>query len=198
MDEICCPLCDRPVHPALLAWADRLAPAVGAALTAAHPGWTVEQGVCPACVLEMFDALRLGDGAGPGGGRWPRDGVGSLDLAAAGGADGAAGGSAVAVATAPLPATFMGPLINDHLVRFLYREPAQAVALTADFNGWQPAAQPLDYLGTGLWACSVPDLAPGRYRYKFLVDGLYWEADPQNPHQEPDGYDGVCSVILVN
>jgi hypothetical protein len=44
----------------------------------------------------------------------------------------------------------------------------------------------------------VVDLAPGTYKYKFVInDGAVWEPDKGNPETVDDGYGGVNSVLTV-
>ena len=79
---------------------------------------------------------------------------------------------------------------------FQYTEPnAKSVALAGEFNGWSTSANPLRAVGDGRWKTEVP-LTPGRYQYKFVVDGR-WETDPVNPLSEPDGFGGKNSVVRV-
>jgi 1,4-alpha-glucan branching enzyme len=53
---------------------------------------------------------------------------------------------------------------------------AKRVSLSGDFNGWSPDATPMSRDSSGHWEMTV-DLAPGRYQYKFIVDGE-WIPDP--------------------
>lgn len=53
---------------------------------------------------------------------------------------------------------------------------AQAVFLAGSFNGWDPAATPLAKDAEGNWGVTV-DLPPGRYEFKFVVDGE-WCCEP--------------------
>jgi 1,4-alpha-glucan branching enzyme len=75
--------------------------------------------------------------------------------------------------------------------------PAPA-ALPAEFNGWQPVRSPMAKLAPGIWRYIVRDVKPGRYRYKFLVDGTQWIPYPDNSNQEPDGYGGVNSIVVAH
>jgi 1,4-alpha-glucan branching enzyme len=50
--------------------------------------------------------------------------------------------------------------------------------------------------GDGVWETTVR-LGPGRYEYSFLVDGRFWEVDPDNPERAPDGRGGVVSLLVV-
>ena len=53
---------------------------------------------------------------------------------------------------------------------------AQSVLLAGDFNSWNPEAHPLKRTSNGMWKINL-NLSPGRYEYKFLVDGQ-WQNDP--------------------
>jgi len=48
----------------------------------------------------------------------------------------------------------------------------------------------------GLWAVTVP-LAPGRYRYAFVVDGKRWQPDPSAPPAPDDEFGSPSSVVTV-
>jgi 1,4-alpha-glucan branching enzyme len=91
-----------------------------------------------------------------------------------------------------------GPELADGGALFRYRNSdAKKVFLVGDFNDWSPTADPMaDDNGDGDWTLFYP-LAPGRYAYKFLVDGKSWVPDPANPDSEPDGFDGRNSVLTV-
>ena len=55
-------------------------------------------------------------------------------------------------------------------------ETAKAVFLTGEFNDWDPTANPMLRSDDGEWTASL-ELAPGRYEYKFVVDGE-WCCEP--------------------
>ena len=55
---------------------------------------------------------------------------------------------------------------------------AKEVILMGDFNNWNPKKHPMQSDENGMWNQSVL-IPPGRYEYKFLVDGQ-WKEDPQN------------------
>lgn len=48
----------------------------------------------------------------------------------------------------------------------------------------------------GRWTATV-QLLPGRYEYKFVVDGVLKLTDPACDLSEPDGFGGFNSVIVV-
>jgi hypothetical protein len=47
----------------------------------------------------------------------------------------------------------------------------------------------------GMWVVTL-QLAPGRYQYKFVVDGT-WVIDADNPDRISDNYGGQNSVVAV-
>ena len=53
---------------------------------------------------------------------------------------------------------------------------AQKIFLAGSFNDWNPGATPMVREGSRHWAVTLP-LAPGRYEYKFVVDGE-WCCEP--------------------
>ncbi len=78
----------------------------------------------------------------------------------------------------------------------LERGGAQQVHICGDFNGWQPAN--LRVVGNpeaGLWEKKLA-LEPGRYEYKFLVDGN-WIHDPDTRENVPHPYGSLNSVVDV-
>ena len=55
---------------------------------------------------------------------------------------------------------------------------ANEAILMGDFNDWNAKRHPMKKNKDGVWEKSVM-LPPGRYEYKFLVDGQWW-TDPKN------------------
>jgi len=55
---------------------------------------------------------------------------------------------------------------------------AKEVILMGNFNGWNAKAHPMKKDENGVWK-KIIMLSPGRYEYKFLVDGQ-WRTDPEN------------------
>jgi 1,4-alpha-glucan branching enzyme len=53
---------------------------------------------------------------------------------------------------------------------------ARSVFLAGSFNQWNPSSHPLKKDRQGIWKISLP-LNPGRYEYRFFVDGE-WQNDP--------------------
>jgi CubicO group peptidase (beta-lactamase class C family) len=69
---------------------------------------------------------------------------------------------------------------------------AKIVNLAGTFNDWKPSTIVCGKEGAE-WICRV-DLKPGKYLYKFIVDG-HWITDPANPTIEDDGRGNTNSVI---
>jgi 1,4-alpha-glucan branching enzyme len=82
-------------------------------------------------------------------------------------------------------------------VQFVVVAPgAGSVALVGDFNDWDSTATPMHATRNGgLWSITLP-LAPGRYRYAFLVNGSRWLPDPAAPRAQDD-FDAPSSVVTV-
>ncbi len=72
---------------------------------------------------------------------------------------------------------------------------AAEVLLAGDFNNWTPHAQPMQRLADGAFSTTLK-LAPGRYRYRVVVDGR-WSHDERNPHFETNEFGEINSVIEV-
>ena len=70
---------------------------------------------------------------------------------------------------------------------------AEKVTLTGDFNEWNADKHPMKKQGNGLWNKTVM-LQPGKYEYKFLVDGI-WQEDPEN-QQTCANHFGTLNSIL--
>ena len=71
---------------------------------------------------------------------------------------------------------------------------AEAVAIYGSFNSWIQTKNYCAREGDG-WVCRI-DLTPGKYTYRFLVDGAGL-TDPTNPDTEDDGNGRVDSVIVT-
>ena len=64
------------------------------------------------------------------------------------------------------------------------------------FNQWNPAGKKmLDKKNEGVYTATVK-LAPGRYEYKFVIDGV-WCADPENLDFVQNDHGTLNSVIAV-
>jgi chromosome partitioning protein len=80
-------------------------------------------------------------------------------------------------------------------VVFAFEAPqAHRVQLVGDFNEWTLDGTEMTQAGD-VWTRVLP-LQPGRYRYRYVVDGC-WCSDPLNGDVEPSPYGGDNSVCVV-
>src|SRR5262249_41129111 len=77
----------------------------------------------------------------------------------------------------------------------LFRPEAKQVSLCGQFNSWSSETGQMTRHEDGHWEAIVA-LRPGRYEYKFLVDGE-WLPDPVVDQTIPNAYGSVNSVIEV-
>ena len=76
-------------------------------------------------------------------------------------------------------------------------EKARKVLIAGDFNNWSSASTPMQPMSRpGEWGMSLP-LGPGRYRYRFIVDGL-WVTDPHNQYVETNQFGELNNVVEVD
>ena len=73
---------------------------------------------------------------------------------------------------------------------------ANKVQLAGDFNNWQPGKTKMEKVGDGgIWQLKMK-LAPGKYRYRLVVDGK-WQQDPYNEITELNPFGEHNSVVEV-
>lgn len=72
---------------------------------------------------------------------------------------------------------------------------ARRVQLVGDFNEWALEGSEMEPVGR-IWK-KVLKLPPGRYRYRYVVDGS-WFSDPLNADVEPAPYGGHNSVLILD
>jgi 1,4-alpha-glucan branching enzyme len=77
----------------------------------------------------------------------------------------------------------------------LFAPAAQEVFLVGDFCNWQGDDCPMRRLKDGSWKKSLK-LNPGRYEYRFVVDGHWW-TDPENPDRQENPYGQDNSVLVI-
>jgi 1,4-alpha-glucan branching enzyme len=77
----------------------------------------------------------------------------------------------------------------------LFAPEAKEVLLAGDFCGWQGEDCRMRRFKDGSWKKSLK-LQPGRYEYRFVVDGHWW-TDPENPAREQNPFGQDNSVIEV-
>lgn len=89
-----------------------------------------------------------------------------------------------------------GPRAVEHGVAFVVAAAgARSVRIAGDFNEWNPDRTPMQPLRDGAFFARLP-LGPGRYRYRYVVDGQ-WMRDPANPHMETNPFGDMNSVVDV-
>ncbi len=72
---------------------------------------------------------------------------------------------------------------------------ATKVCLAADFNGWDITNLPMKKGARGNWKVAA-DLPPGRYEYRFWVDGN-WQDDPKAVHRVSNPFGSQNCVKTV-
>jgi 1,4-alpha-glucan branching enzyme len=72
---------------------------------------------------------------------------------------------------------------------------AKSVAVTGSFCGWSPEGHPLCHDTDGIWKATLT-LRPGRYEYRFLVDGQWWD-DPTCDERVPNPFGSQNCVFEV-
>lgn len=77
----------------------------------------------------------------------------------------------------------------------VYKPQARFISLVGDFNHWNPENDLLRRGEDGIWRLRKR-LAPGEYRYKYVIDGR-WEVDYFNEVSASDETGGVCSLIRI-
>jgi 1,4-alpha-glucan branching enzyme len=82
-------------------------------------------------------------------------------------------------------------------VAFSYADPgANSVSVAGEFNNWNTTANPMQKDAFGIWTVTIP-LKPGRYQYKFVVNGTDWKLDPVNPEKTTDAAGNENSLKIV-
>lgn len=112
-------------------------------------------------------------------------------------------GAAVALALRARGGLFeelpLSPRLTRKSVTFYYHDPsARSVALVGGFNGWQSKKYHLHGPAHGMWQITIPRPPADVYPYKFLVDGMRWVHDPENPARMEDGYGGLNSLLVLS
>lgn len=92
----------------------------------------------------------------------------------------------------------LGPKQTKEGVIFSYYDPvAQNVQLVGNFSNWKPVDDIMvQEKGNNLWKGIFP-LDPGKYQYKFVVDGE-WKIDPHNPEVVINDQGANNSLVIVS
>ena len=72
---------------------------------------------------------------------------------------------------------------------------ASEAYLVGDFNNWENGSHKMRKFKSGLHKKSLK-LKPGRYEYRFVVDGNWW-TDPANENRCPNAFGEENSVIEI-
>lgn len=81
------------------------------------------------------------------------------------------------------------------MILTFYAPEAGFVQVAGTFNGWRPAANPLERAATGDWSARLM-LKSGQYEYRFVVDGV-WCDDPGAAQCAGNPHGGVNAVLKV-
>ena len=75
---------------------------------------------------------------------------------------------------------------------------ADSVLVTGDFSSWAGSeaegAVAMSRNDKGIWTTTFAAPA-GQSTYKYIIDGVQWVLDPQNPFSADDGFGGQNSVL---
>ncbi len=86
---------------------------------------------------------------------------------------------------------------NDAAKAALGKDPG-TVSLAGEFNAWNSGDPNYALkLADGVWSITVP-LQPGKYQYKFVLDGgAKWKEDPSNKDTMDDHNGGLNTIVTV-
>jgi len=99
--------------------------------------------------------------------------------------------------TGAAPSAVAGVNLSRQEIVFTYdNQNAKEVFLAGNFTDWEKAPMKMTKGSEGRWQARV-HLAPGRYHYKFLVDGE-WRHDPTAREQSQNPFGTADSVIKVS
>jgi len=88
--------------------------------------------------------------------------------------------------------------LDGHTFTYVSDRELNRVNVAGSFNGWNKDANPLQVGADGhTWTVQIP-LAPGRYQYKFVLNGNNWITDPNSVKNEDDGNGNVNSLLLIS
>lgn len=71
------------------------------------------------------------------------------------------------------------------------------VYLSGSFNSWNPNNEKYRMKESGGIYTITIFLEPGKYMYKFVIDGTKWITDPNAKETAPDGFGGKNGIIVV-
>jgi 1,4-alpha-glucan branching enzyme len=74
---------------------------------------------------------------------------------------------------------------------------AKVVHLVGDFNDWNSNVTPMKRLKNGSFTATLSLRPDAEYQFRFLLDGLTWENEPQADKHVPNVYGSENSVVVV-
>ena len=81
-------------------------------------------------------------------------------------------------------------------IEFVFHMPqARSASVAGSFNKWEPKRTAMRKDPSGDWKATVW-LPPGRYEYRFIVDGQ-WLSDPKAKESAPNDFGSTNSVLVV-
>ncbi len=87
--------------------------------------------------------------------------------------------------------------VGDEVMFSARFDGAKKVLIAGDFNNWSPMSTPMiTGNAPGVFLSKLP-LFPGRYRYRFVVDGK-WMTDPNNSYVETNQFGELNNVVEVD
>ena len=84
---------------------------------------------------------------------------------------------------------------NKRITFKLEASGAKEAILVGDFNSWDEKKHRMKKDNKGRWN-KIVTLSPGRYEYKFLVDGE-WQNDPSNDQVVPNSFGTLNNILTV-
>jgi 1,4-alpha-glucan branching enzyme len=86
---------------------------------------------------------------------------------------------------------------DEKPVQFTLNMPkAKSVTVAGSFNAWDTKKTPLRKESNSGWKTTVW-LPPGRYEYRFVIDGTQWLTDPNAKEAVDNGMGSSNSVLVV-
>jgi 1,4-alpha-glucan branching enzyme len=97
----------------------------------------------------------------------------------------------------PAPAKAQKPkTLTRRVVFSMHAEPGSEVAVSGDFNNWNPEGKKMaDKKGDGHYTATM-NLAPGIYEYKFIINKT-WCVDPVCKDWVPNSLGTLNSILHV-
>jgi serine protease AprX len=98
----------------------------------------------------------------------------------------------------PLIGVPLSPSVETEGVRFfLYAPEAETVHIQGSWDDWSLPGLRAEQIARGVWCAGLPEIAPGHYQYRFVLNGHHYLDDPDNPRKRPNGVDGFNSLLDV-